>query len=248
MSRVLAMDRGNNSLKGSLIEDGRIVTHWRAEGTAEDIRAWVSDSDPEGVVISSVVREWNGLCRDTLKSAGVERIVFAAYDSPWPFELGILKPETAGPDRLCAVAAVMERGVTDAVIVDAGSAVTVDSLMGGVFKGGAIMPGLEMMLRSLSERTSALPLIPVDEDFPDDFDPPGYDTESAIWSGVATVYQAGIKSLVSHSYSCFHDADPEIFLTGGVISMLRHLFHPSPVIVPDLVLEGLNCLYNRQFG
>lgn len=245
ISRVLAIDRGNNSVKGSLIEDGRIVTHWRAEGTAEDIRAWVSDSDPEGVVVSSVVGEWNGLCTDTLRAEGVERIVFAAYDSPWPFKLGILKPETAGPDRLCAVAAVVERGVTDAVIVDAGSAVTVDSLMGGVFKGGAIMPGLEMMLRSLSERTSALPLIPVDDDFPDD--QPGYDTESAIWFGVATVYKAGIKSLVASSYSRFHDADPEVFLTGGNLSMLRHAIHPSPVVIPDLVTEGLVCLYNRTF-
>lgn len=249
MSRVLAIDRGNDSVKGALFEDGRIVTRWGTESAAGEIARWAAESKPDGAVVSSVVREWTGLCGSALRGEGVGRIIIAGHDSPWPFTLKIERPETVGPDRLCAAAAVMARGVIDAVIVDAGTAVTVDILMGSEFAGGAIMPGLDMMLRSLSEGTSALPHLRVDagESWGRDAVPPGRDTESAIRAGVLGAYRGGTAELLNLSIERFENPPP-VFLTGGDAGFLFDAISPAPRHYPDLVLQGLNCLYDSEFG
>ncbi len=248
MSRVLVIDRGNHAVKGALFEDGRIVTRWNAEGKAEEISGWAAESKPDGAAVSSVVDQWNVPCGSALRSEGIENIVFASHDSPWPFVLDIDNPETIGPDRLCAASAVACEGVTDAVIIDAGTAVTVDILLGGRFAGGAIMPGIDMMLQSLSEGTAALPHVRIDADEPEGSIavPPGRDTVSAIKAGVLGAYRGGTERLVDLSIEGFVNLPP-VFLTGGDAGLLVGAISPAPRHYPDLVLQGLNCLYNRAF-
>lgn len=244
MSRVLVIDRGNHAVKGALFEGGRILKRWKGEGTAADIAAWAEDSKPGGVAVSSVVGEWNALCERALKESGVKNILFAAHDSDWPFVLDIDTPGTIGPDRLCAAAAVVAEDVKDAVIIDAGTAVTVDLLIGGSFAGGAISPGLDMMLRSLSDSTSALPLIRIEEG--EEATPPGRDTVSAIRAGVLGAYRGGTEKLVSLSVERFRNLPP-VFLTGGDAGLLADAISPAPRHYPDLVLQGLNWLYINTF-
>ena len=244
MSRVLVIDRGNASVKGALFEDGRIIDRWRVEGTAGETAAWAAESRPGGAAVSSVIGEWNESCGSVLRSEGIENVIFASHDSPWPFTLDIENPETIGPDRLCAAAAIVCGGVSDAVIVDVGTAVTIDILIGGTFAGGAIMPGLEMMLMSLSKGTSALPHIRSEEGtYPV---PPGRDTASAIRAGVLGAYRGGVEKLVDLSIERFEDLPP-VFLTGGDAGLLTDALSPAPRHYPDLVLQGLKCLYDRQF-
>jgi type III pantothenate kinase len=244
MSRVLVIDRGNHSVKGALYGDGRIVDRWQSDGTAEDIAGWAADSKPDGAAVSSVVGEWNVLCGKALRNSGIDRILFAAHDSPWPFALDVENPETIGPDRLCAAAAPACEGVTDAVIIDAGTAVTVDILRDGVFTGGAIMPGLDMMLHSLCERTSALPRISMEPGAVTSV--PGRDTASALRAGVLGAYRGGAGKLLGHSVERFVNLPP-VFLTGGDAGHLIDALSPAPRHYPDLVLQGLNCMYDRQF-
>ena len=248
MSRVLAIDRGNDSVKGALFEAGRITARWKTEGVVEEIAGWAEESKPDGAVVSSVIREWNDLCESALKGGGVGRIVFAGHDSPWTFVLDIDSPGTVGPDRLCAVAAVVNRGVNDAVIVDAGTAVTVDILSGGTFTGGAIMPGLDMMLRSLSDGTSSLPRVSIETSRSAGTDlPPGRDTAAAIRMGVLGAWRGGAANLVRLSLERF-DNPPPVFLTGGDAGLIVDTISPAPRLYPDLVLQGLNWLYHRKFG
>ncbi len=248
MSRVLAIDRGNDSVKGALFESGRITARWGTEGAVEEIAAWAAESKPDGAAVSSVVREWNDLYESALKGEGVGSIVIAVHDSPWPFALDIDSPGTVGPVRLCAAAAVADLGVNDAVIVDAGTAVTVDILSGGTFAGGAIMPGLDMMLRSLSDGTSALPLVRIDTGGAGGGGiPPGRDTESAIRTGVLGAYRGAAANLVRLSLERFENLPP-VFLTGGDAGLIVDTISPAPRLYPDLVLQGLNCLYHREFG
>lgn len=248
MSRVLAIDRGNDSVKGALFESGRITARWKTEGAVEEIAGWVEESKPDGAVVSSVIGEWNDLCESALRGGGVGRIVFAGHDSPWTFALDIDNPGTVGPDRLCAIAAVADRGVNDAVIVDAGTAVTVDIFSGGTFIGGAIMPGLDMMLRSLGDGTSALPRVNIETSRPAGIDlPPGRDTAAAIRMGVLGAWRGGTANLVRLSLERFDDLPP-VFLTGGDAGLLEDAISPVPRLYPDLVLQGLNCLYHRKFG
>src|SRR5262249_8845567 len=103
-----------------------------------------------------------------------------------PIRIEVSEPDRVGIDRLLNAVAATARlmPAESIVIIDAGSAVTVDWVdKDGVFKGGAIFPGLQMMAKALHEYTAALPLIEVSRSTPRHI-LPGNSTESAIRGGV----------------------------------------------------------------
>jgi type III pantothenate kinase len=72
------------------------------------------------------------------------------------------EPGSVGQDRLLDALGAFSRSNQACVVIDAGTAVTVDFVDGqGVFHGGAIAAGLAMMLDALHERTSRLPIVKV---------------------------------------------------------------------------------------
>ena len=84
------------------------------------------------------------------------------YAGELPLRVELEKPDHVGIDRLLDAVAVNSRRApgVPAVIIDAGSAVTVDLVDGaGAFRGGAILPGLRLMAKSLHDYTALLPLI-----------------------------------------------------------------------------------------
>src|SRR5205085_7856667 len=79
-----------------------------------------------------------------------------------PLATALPQPEKAGIDRLFNAVAVNSRRRPNAaaVVVDAGSAVTVDLVdEHGVFRGGAILPGLRLMAQALHDYTALLPAV-----------------------------------------------------------------------------------------
>src|SRR5690606_18527528 len=68
------------------------------------------------------------------------------------------EPKKTGVDRVLVTAAAYEQLGKACVVVDAGTAVTVNLCNNeGAFVGGAIAPGASAMLASLNDRTAALP-------------------------------------------------------------------------------------------
>ncbi|MFA6046586.1 MAG: type III pantothenate kinase [Phycisphaerales bacterium] len=145
---------------------------------------------------------------------------------------------TLGQDRaLCAIAA-FARCQQACVVVDAGTAITVDFVDGqGVFQGGVIGPGLNMVLKALHEHTTALPLL--------EFAPPdaargvyGKDTKHAMILGA----QAAARGLVREAIERFaidYEAYPQIIATGGDAGALFDNDDLVEHIVPDLQLVGI---------
>src|SRR5688572_30389073 len=79
-----------------------------------------------------------------------------------PLVVSLPQPDMVGIDRLLGAVAANE--VRDparpAIVVDLGSAITVDLVAAdGAFRGGAILPGIGMSARALHEFTDLLPLI-----------------------------------------------------------------------------------------
>src|SRR5262245_19617428 len=79
-----------------------------------------------------------------------------------PLVLKVDHPEKVGLDRLFNVLAAksLVPAGRPAIVVDAGSAVTVDLMdEEGAFAGGAIFPGLRLMAEALHDQTALLPLV-----------------------------------------------------------------------------------------
>lgn len=149
-----------------------------------------------------------------------------------------LDPETiVGQDRLLAAAAAWDVLKQACIVVDAGTAVTVDFVDGtGVFHGGAIAPGARMQLDALHARTASLPQIEFRR--PDPAEAFGRNTAEAMLHGVYD----GIRGLVwrlVEQYSERYGAFPLVVATGGDAQTLFGDDELVNRIVPELTLQGI---------
>jgi type III pantothenate kinase len=150
-------------------------------------------------------------------------------------------PAQLGADRWAALVAVRRRLLAaglfppPAVVVNAGTAVTIDALdSDGVFRGGVILPGLRLMLQALAENTSALKLQPGHyEDFPTA-------TPDALYSGAMHAVCGAIELMRGRIRN--EDVAVRCFVAGGAAHEIApHLTGPVEV-VDNLVLEGVLAL------
>lgn len=163
-----------------------------------------------------------------------------------PIQNSLTDDSTVGQDRLLNALGAFSRAKQACIVVSAGTAITVDFVDGqGVFQGGAIAPGLNMMLRALHEHTAALPEVKWER--PDDAAIFGKDTRGAMQLG-ARAAAVGLVRVLSEKYAEFYGAYPQIIATGGDA---RALFEGDDLvehIVPNLTLFGIEAACRIQLG
>jgi type III pantothenate kinase len=234
-------DVGNTRIKWGRCLDGQVadVLALAADDPrawAEPLRSWNLGAGSRWAIASVVPRRSDQLARWLEKQGARVRRV----DDPrtLPLRTRVLNPQGVGMDRLLNAVAVnrRRRQHAPAVIVDAGSAVTVDLVdRDGVFAGGAIFPGHRLMAQALHEHTALLPLIEVCGSTA----PPGSDTQAAMKAGIYWTVAGGIEKLIrQYQHSVQHDLD--VFLTGGDAALFsRDIGRADAVLWPDMTLEGL---------
>lgn len=148
-------------------------------------------------------------------------------------------PEKVGADRILNAVAVnqLRDQNSPAIIVDSGTAVTVDVVNShGEFLGGAILPGVLMGARAMQTFTSTLPLIDGREFLNHAPHAIGRNTEAAMASGLYWGHLGGIKEIVQRA-EVELKCKPQLFLTGGALPILEpHL--PEATGNPYLSLIG----------
>jgi len=156
-----------------------------------------------------------------------------------PVEIDVDEPHRVGIDRLAAAAAVAVAKAPErpAVVVDCGTATTVDMVSAaGRFLGGAILPGPDLLSRALAEGTSRLPAVAeLDRGTPPAM--PGRTTQTAIAAGIGLGMRGAVARLVAEATGVL-GARPDLFLTGGSRGIVRDAL-PAAVEIPDLVLHGI---------
>ena len=142
-------------------------------------------------------------------------------------------PAQLGSDRWAAVIGARHLlGARAAMVVVCGTATTIDFLSAdGVFKGGMIMPGLGLMLRSLHEGTAALP----DQD--GDFSMYPTQTVDAIASGCQHAQAGAIERL--YALESRQTPDVACLLSGGAAGAVAPRLTIPFQLHDNLVIEGL---------
>jgi type III pantothenate kinase len=140
-----------------------------------------------------------------------------------------------GSDRWTALIAAWHLLQRKCMVVNCGTATTVDSLSGqGEFLGGLILPGIELMQRSLAAATNRLRLeqgkyVP----FP-------LNSADALFSGAIQASCGAIE----RQYELLDDDSAPIVLSGGAAGLLQPYLNQnisgvSFRVVDNLVLQGL---------
>jgi type III pantothenate kinase len=145
---------------------------------------------------------------------------------------------TVGQDRLLNALGAFATLGQACVVIDTGTAVTVDFVDGvGTFHGGAIAPGVDMMLRALHERTAALPSIEFADPEPER-GPLGKDTKHAMLLGVQAAAVGLVHRLIDR-YAEFYGGYPSVIATGGNAAALFAGDELVERVVPELQLIGV---------
>jgi type III pantothenate kinase len=164
---IIAMDIGNSAAKAALVEgsvvfeSGRLDTSTATGADLLDglrVLAGSADAAPRGIVAVSVVDRWTERLERAAEELELSLTMIAG--SHIPISTSLIRPDQTGPDRLLAAWAAATIYGTPVIVVDLGTATTVDAVDGdGFFLGGAILPGLALAADALAEGTARLPRV-----------------------------------------------------------------------------------------
>jgi type III pantothenate kinase len=233
--KVLAIDAGNSRIKWGLAEDGWIDrgTVLTADAPAlEQALAHLPAIDR--VIVTNVAGEPAARAIQTAVSrfgVGVDAVV------PRAEQCGVRSsyadPAQLGPDRWAALIGTRALFEGPCVVVNAGTTMTVDALSGeGVFLGGCIVAGYEVMRGSLAANTARLKLQQGGFSFfPDN-------TGDAIASGALNALAGAVDRMVRYMLDV-GEGEPLVMLSGGDANLVAPLLSHRVQVVDNLVLEGL---------
>ncbi len=229
---IVAIDLGNTRIKWGIFD----ADAWHAQGVLAT--ADVAD-------LAKVAAGWSAAARIAVSNVAgdaIEQSLHAMLDARWPqakylrasvAQCGVKnryeRPEQLGTDRWAAL--IGARGIVQdaCLVVCAGTATTVDLLdADGIFQGGAILPGYNLMRRSLASHTAQLPLAE------GHFSERPRNTMNAIVSGCLHAQAGAIERIYRQL-----PAGAPCLLTGGAAPMLAHALALPVQQVENLVLEGL---------
>jgi type III pantothenate kinase len=239
----LLIDVGNSRLKWAFCD----ADNWQTgsgtvsgTGFAEVLNNISKDlSAPEKVIIASVADE--ARVNQINKWVDTNWSLSPVWLSAQRQQLGVSncyqKPETLGADRWAAIIAAHSLSSKHVVLIDCGTAVTIDILLAnGEFDGGIIFPGLSMMRRSLIIGTSN-----IQSDEGDDSCIPACSTEDAVAAGTLHGWVGAILRVLDHYGKSLAD-EKEIIVTGGDAHKLVPFLPADTRLEPDLVLKGLSLI------
>ena len=244
MLELIAISVGNSRVHvghfiGDEIRENVDLVHDEMSQMMEVVsRMWKASENAErrAVVIASVNDEVATKMASMIEGQLGEEIYKAGDDLPIPLKVSLDPEAIPGTDRLLCAAAAWDVLKQACIVVNAGTAITIDFIDGkGVFHGGAIAPGVQMQLDSMTNGTEALPSI----DFKrPEGEPFGRNTASAMLRGVYHGAR-GLTWRVVEEYARAYDAFPLVIATGGDAQTLFGDDELINRISDDLELRGI---------
>lgn len=229
----LIIDIGNSAAKVALVEQAKVVEIYRFESNfIENIEVILNPQIASAIISSTRHRDVQLI--DFIKSRVPHTVVFS-HLTPTPLINRYATIETLGMDRLAAaVGAWSLQPGTDLLIVDFGTAITIDKVTsGGEYFGGNISPGMAMRFAALNHFTDRLPLVVYDECLrgSEKF---GTTTTQAIRNGVICGIEYEIEGYIKEN------TQAKIFFTGS--DAINFVKSSKSAIFADyeLVIKGLD--------
>jgi len=239
----LCVDIGNTNLKWSCLEEGILSPVQSLRHATQNMQgledAWSVLPPPQRILAANVAG-WK-----------VEQMVNKVSRSLWQLEprfpeptqevcgvtIAYADPKRLGVDRWLTLLAVHSTSMTPALVLDCGTAVTLDAIDGtGRHLGGLILPGLRMMWDSLFSGTRIPP-----SSFTAHHEMLGRDTAECIAGGALQALVGMTERLHRHLCGTLGEA-PLIVLTGSDASKIGEQLELDHECRPDLVLQGLTHL------
>ncbi|MEX0723201.1 MAG: type III pantothenate kinase [Gracilimonas sp.] len=237
---ILYLDIGNSSIKGAFRKGLKWeLIHSERPLTALDIVNWINEH-PEAfteIVVSSVRADVQEAIHEQLKDLKLTEL--SVKDIPREL-LDYETIATLGIDRFLACYGATEQTTNSVVVIDAGTAITIDFMdQDDVYHGGIIAPGLAGFGEILHQKAPALPN--VEMEIPNTW--PGKSTVNSLKWGQAGFYKMAIEGFLDKYETELGSFD--LFITGGNGALVEAMIERESKVRPMLVFEGMERLKKR---
>jgi type III pantothenate kinase len=254
---LLAVDIGNTNVviglfKGDVLA-GKLRMATDPKRTSDEYAFYMKDflerhaTDAKTIteaIVSSVVPELDFTFTSMIKSEFGIKPFFVTHDIKLNIKIEYDKPADVGADRIVNAAKAYDKYKTALIVLDFGTATTAEYVTGsGIYKGGLILPGFNLMKTALHLKTSKLPDVPIRR--PDSII--GTNTVSSIQSGLYYMSLGGLEYVIGRIKEEFAPA-AKVIATGGLANLMGDDLKSLDHIEPDLTLEGLAFLYRLNHG
>lgn len=253
---LLAIDVGNTNITFAAFSGKSLVNEWRiatsSTRTAEEYGVWLSNAmsldglklkDINHVIIGTVVPgalfNLKGMCE---RYFGCKPMVIGEPDVDLGMVPQIDNPKEAGADRLVDSVAAHSKYGGPVIVLDFGTATTLDVVDGdGNYAGGIIAPGVNLSLDALHAAAAKLPRIAVEA--PERVI--GKSTLECMQSGIYWGYISMIEGLIKRIREEYGE-ELQTVGTGGLASLFAKGTDMIDHIDKDLTLTGLVEIFNRN--
>lgn len=235
--RILLLDAGSTNLKWCWWQDGQLVPGGGAahQGAPHSVVGLIPRHGVSRVLVASVLGESSGAA---LAEALAARLGIAPEFACSGAECcgvvnGYADPTQLGVDRWLALIAAHRRGPGGRVVVDCGTAVTIDVVDArGRHVGGQILPGPDAMYLGLTQATRLSPGLAKPAGLL------GHDTVQCVASGVYHALAAAVER-AAEVLPVDTSEGARVIMTGGDAALVAPLIREPLESCPHLVLEGL---------
>jgi type III pantothenate kinase len=264
---VLTIDAGNTKTKWALFDDDGKICHQSACLIAHIATAnLLPDSlTCDQIMISNVAGETHAKQLQQLINTYQATTVWITASKQAAHVINHYStPELLGSDRWAALIAAWHMQHETCVVVNAGTATTIDAIVStpidgetfGVFIGGMILPGIDLMLQSLGTAAAQLPKTTTNTaTHPQAIVSPFATTTSdAILGGAVNATLGAIKHMMQAIEQQYMQT-PQLIISGGNAMLIQQSFtnensadtaieqtKKTVTIIDNLVLQGLYLL------
>ena len=253
---LLAIDIGNSNIIIGCVEREKIIFEERL-GTdlnkteleyAMGIRMifelyHIDRSDVEGVILSSVVPPLTNVIKAAVRKIIDKKIMTVGPGVKTGLNIHMDDPRSVGADLVVEAVAAINRYGAPLIVVDMGTATSICVIDKSCnYIGGMIVPGVEISMDALTERTSQLPKISIE--------PPkkvvGRNTEDSMKSGIICGTASMVDGLIERvEDECRFKAT--VVAGSNRISRIIVPFCKKEIILDnELILSGLDLIYRKN--
>ncbi len=241
----LAIDIGNTNIHVGIFEKETlqsvhtIKSQYPSQANLKKVLNPATLSKIQTVVLASVNPKAEAFVIEYAQKYLHTKPLSIGREIPVPITILTECPEKVGIDRLLNAIAAFERTNNWTIIIDAGTAITIDGISDkGEFLGGIIAPGVDTASKALHHYTALLPQISIRK--PKNV--LGKNTEEAInagiyWGTIGMVNQ--LILMMREELEC----QPAVIATGGNAPMLAQEIPFITTVLPYLTLEGIKIAY-----